>query len=204
MVSKLILFLFATLTLNAQIDTAGICNFSGGFGIFHDLSDHYLWANFIVIDSNVTVHNCDLFATRYFIGEATVTDTRFNIIDCAAQAATCVDELIPGIAVLKDSCIRDDEWNNDGYAEILIDSASFFTLDAFMLYQLFGVQASDDCGIDSFYVKSLLITPPNGVARPPNGTKRFDVTFRAVDFAGRSTEQLMTWVRNDDPNCLLD
>jgi len=197
---KTLLLILMPLVAFTQVDTAGICTGSAGQGIFHDLDHHTLWANFIVIDSGVTVNGCDLYATRYFVGEAEITDTKFNIINCEAQATACEDHYIPGIAVLKDSCIRDDEWPGN----VLTDSVAFFTLDALMLFQNYGCYANDDCGIDSFFVKSLVITPPGGVSRPPGSTRRFDVTFRAVDFAGRSTEAVMTWVRNEDPNCLLD
>ena len=198
---KTVLLLFLPLIGFAQ-DTTALCYSTFGYRVSGDFSG-YVGANFIVIDS-AHVHDAHLYATRYFVSESTIdSSATLHVINCEENAKTCVDHFIPRIAALKDSCITDEEWNNDGYL-VITDSAALHSLEAMMLYQKFGCYAADDCGIDSFYVKEVVITPPGGVSRPPGGTRRFDITFRAVDFKGQSKEVVMTWVRNNDPNCELD
>lgn len=133
------------------------------------------------------------------------TAQSFLVTDAHSTGAlslhTCVDEYIPGIAVLGDSCIRDSEWISGGYADVLTDSAAFFSPAAIVLFDKFGVHAVDDCAIDSFYVKSLEILPPGGVDRP-SGTREFRILLRAVDVAGRAKEALMIWIRKDNNSCI--
>ena len=113
---------------------------------------------------------------------------------------SCTDNLIPGIAVLGDSCIRDDEWISGGYADVLIDSASFHSPAAIQLFHKFGIFAMDDCGIKIFEVKEVQISPPGtGTDRPGETIKEFNILFYAEDYYGRSKEVNMYWrrVKND-------
>jgi len=121
--------------------------------------------------------------------------------DVTLQIGDCdtLDELIPGIAVLRDECIRDDEWFGiSNYSNVIQDSADFHSEDFLNLCKYFGVAAIDDCGIDSFYVKSVEIIPPGGVDRPGETTREFYITFRAVDWVGYVREQVMYWRRVPD------
>jgi len=122
-------------------------------------------------------------------------DDAFSVRDLTLSSGICDDQLIPGIAVLLDSCIRDEEWN-ETYASVLVDSASFHSPGAMLLYNSFLISAHDDCGIDSFYVKSMEIIPAGGIDRT-SGTREFRINFRAVDFVGRVKEQLMIWIRKE-------
>lgn len=123
--------------------------------------------------------------------------------DVTLQIGDCdtLDELIPGIAVLRDECIRDDEWFGiSNYSNVIQDSADFYSEDFLNLVKYFGVAAIDDCGIatDSFYVKSVEIIPPGGVDRPGESTRQFNILFRAVDWVGHVKEAVMRWVRVPD------
>lgn len=110
-----------------------------------------------------------------------------------------LDELIPGIAVLQDSCIKDLEWNGiSGYSNVIQDSSDFHTEAFLNLCKSFLIAAIDDCGIDSFFVKSVEIIPPGAVDRPGETTREFRILFRAVDWVGYSKEQLMIWIRQPD------
>lgn len=124
------------------------------------------------------------------------------VLPVTLQIGSCdtMDNLIPGIAVLQDSCIRDEEWFGiTMYWKILTDSSAFFSDAAMYWFQnTIGNFAIDDCGIDSFYVKSLVIEPPGGVDRPGETTRTFRVTFRAVDYVGREKEVTMLWIRVPD------
>lgn len=137
--------------------------------------------------------------------QGTYTAESFLISDAHSTGVlslhTCIDKYIPGIAVLGDSCIRDAEWISGGYADVLTDSAAFFTPQAMALFNKFEVRAVDDCQIDSFHVKSLEIFPPGGVDRP-SGTREFRILLRAVDGVGRAKEALMIWIRKDNNSCI--
>lgn len=120
------------------------------------------------------------------------------VLPVVLQIGSCdtLDNLIPGIGLLGDDCIRDEEWEGiTGYANVLTDSAAFFTLEAMEFFKFVGNFAADDCGIDSFYVKSLVIDPPGGVDRPGETIRQFLVTFRAVDWTGKFKEAEMPWTR---------
>lgn len=121
-------------------------------------------------------------------------DVTFQIGDCDT-----LDQYIQGIAVLKDECIRDDEWFGiSNYHNVIQDSSDFHT-EAFMnLCKSFGVASIDDCGIDSFYVKSVVIVPPGGVDRPGETTREFQILFRSVDWVGHVKEAVMRWRRVPD------
>jgi len=123
-------------------------------------------------------------------------DHAFSVRELTLSSGLCDDQLIPGIAVLLDSCIRDQEWN-ETYAGVLVDSTSFHSPEAMLLYNSFLICAHDDCGIDSFFVKSMHILPPGGIDRPGTSTREFRITFRAVDFVGRAKEQEMIWIRKE-------
>lgn len=110
-----------------------------------------------------------------------------------------LDQFIQGIAVLGDSCIRDEEWNGiSNYSTVIQDSADFHSEDFMNLIKYFGVASIDDCGIDSFYVKSVEIIPPGSVDRTGGDTRQFNILLRSVDWVGHIKEAVMTWIRVPD------
>lgn len=130
-----------------------------------------------------------------------VQDAHSYVLPVVLQIGDCdtLDNIIPGIGLLGDSCIRDSEWSGiTGYSDVLVDSTSFFTPSAMDFFKFVGNYAADDCGLDSFFVKSIIIEPPGGVDRPGETTRTFKVTFRAVDFVGYAKEAVMIWIRKPD------
>ena len=116
------------------------------------------------------------------------------------EGCDCLDNTTPGIAIQRDTCISDEEWDTEGYL-VLTDSAAFYSAEAMEFFNYVGTNAYDDCGIDTFYVEGLTINPPGGVDRPVDGTREFLVAFYAEDYSGKFRRDTMRWVRTDHFYC---
>ena len=138
----------------------------------------------------------------YTAKHAIVANDTMSAWAVTLQIGDCdtLDELIPGIAVLGDSCIRDDEFLSGGYSDVIQDSSDFHSEAFLNLCKSFNIAAIDDCGLDSFFVKSVEIIPPGGVDRPGMTTREFRILFRAVDWVGYTKEAEMVWIR-DNSGC---
>jgi len=142
-------------------------------------------------------------AGTYTAKQAIIVMDTVQTWDVTLQIGDCdtLDQYIQGIAVLKDECIRDEEWFGiSNYSNVIQDSADFHSEDFLNLCKYFGVAALDDCGIatDSFYVKSVEIIPPGGVDRTGENTRQFNILLRAVDWVGHIKEAVMRWTRVPD------
>jgi hypothetical protein len=140
-------------------------------------------------------------AGTYTAKETIIVMDTIQTWDVTLQIGDCdtLDQYIQGIAVLKDECIRDEEWNGiSNYHNVIQDSADFYSEDFMNLCKSFGVASIDDCGIQAFFVKSVIITPPGGVDRTGEDTRKFEILFRSVDWVGHVKEAVMTWIRVPD------
>ena len=134
--------------------------------------------------------------------EVIITNSAFERqLEINSEGCDCLNNTTPGIAVLRDTCISDEEWNTEGYAAVLTDSVAFYSEEAMEFFNYAGTVAYDDCGIDTFYVEGLEINPPGGVDRPVNGTREFLVALYARDYAGYTRRDTMRWVRTDHFYC---
>lgn len=148
-----------------------------------------------LIAQNIYQSGDTLFITSKVVIVQT-SDFNVQIDMCPA----CDDQLTPGIAVLLDSCIRDEEWLGT-YNSHLPDSASFFLPETMNFFETLGVFAADDCAVDTFFVEDLEIIPPGGVDRPVGGTKEFRIKLKAIDATGKEDEETMIWIR-DNSGCI--
>ena len=149
------------------------------------------------INANGT--NLDVCADVIIVEDSDLIGVQMYTGDCSFS---CDSSLIPGIAVLNDDWLGDSEWIEDGYADVLTDSAAFYTQDALNFIKTLGVYVLNDiisfaCPVDSFYVSNLVITPPGGIDRPPGGTRTFEISLTAWA-GGRNNTQVMTWSRTEE------
>jgi len=159
-----------------------------------------LFPTFIFSQPDTLILSGFLAGTYTAKKEIIIMDT-IQTWDVTLQIGDCdtLDQYIQGIAVLNDECIRDDEWNGiSNYSTVIQDSADFHSEDFMNLIKYFGVASIDDCGIDSFYVKSVEIIPPGGVDRTGENTRQFNILLRSVDWVGHIKEAVMTWIRVPD------
>lgn len=137
--------------------------------------------------------------------EVIITNSSFmRGLEIDSEGCDCINNTTPGIGTQRDTCISDEEWNTEGYAAVLTDSAAFYSVEAMEFFNYAGTNAYDDCGIDTFYVEGLEIIPPGGVDRPVDGTREFLVAFYAQDYGGYTARDTMRWVRTDHFYCHND
>lgn len=137
--------------------------------------------------------------TLFIRSKVVIIETNdFNVVKCPG----CVGNTTPGIAVLLDSCIRNSEWSST-YSAALPDSAAFFEPATMDFFATLGINAFDDCGIDTFFVDNLELTPPGGLEPGPGETKEMRIRLKAIDIdqTPKMREETMLWIR-DNSGCL--